>query len=545
MEHNPYIVKRDGKLAITKRGYKFLQKIVTDPIGEVYAFTDEAPRLLAAASMARLSRSPHDLRKIYLLEFAAAESAAPEFIEKVVSGFGDDSVKQLIYVLLVVERASNLLTKQLERGRFAGYLEQSTRYIYFDQKDESGRYKYYISPNLPLEVRRTYVERMNAIFDIYSYIVRELTAFVRLQTKEPEDKLERAAWLGATRAQACDAARALLPVATQSTVGIVAPAQSVENFIYFLASQTLEEAQETAKSILRESKKVAGAFLRQVERPDRGGAAIVYRQDTGSAMKTFVNSYFGLPQHPISNENEVTLVDWWPKGDELDILAPEMLFSETKMPIKMLINRVATWSHEQKLEVFNAYVGNRLNYRQKPGRAFEKIHYEWELLIDYGIFRDLQRHRVLDMPEWQRLETAYGYEVPKLVRDAEIENMFNDCFGLSEDLYNYMKGVGLIEEAQYATLLGHRMRFRFIENAREAFHLHELRTQPQGHPGYRKVVKEMHRMLSEIHPLTGAAMKFVDKGEDPELTRMAAELTTQKKLSLLEKIENEKGQPCG
>ena len=172
MTGNPYIVKKGGKLAITKRGYKFLQKIVTDPLGDVYAFTDEAPRLLAAASMARLSRSPHDLRKTYLLEFAAEETAAPEFIEKIVAGYGDDSVKQLIYVLLVVERASNLMTKMLERGRFAGYLEQSTRYIYFDQKDKSGRYKYYIPPNLPPAIAQTYVERINAIFDIYSYIVR-------------------------------------------------------------------------------------------------------------------------------------------------------------------------------------------------------------------------------------------------------------------------------------------------------------------------------------------------------------------------------------
>ncbi|KKT30031.1 hypothetical protein A3G55_04370 [Candidatus Giovannonibacteria bacterium RIFCSPLOWO2_12_FULL_44_25] len=537
MAKNPYIVKSDGKLAITKRGYKFLQKIVTDPYGDVYAFTDEAPRLLAAASMARLSRSAQNLRKTYLLEFAATESAAPEFIEKVVAGFGDDSVKQLIYVLLVVEGASNLLTKKLEWGRFAGYLEQSTRYIYFDQKDESGRYKYYIPQNLPPEIKLTYTEHMNTIFDNYSYIVRELTDFVRLQTKEPKDKLERAAWLGATRAQACDAARVLLPSATQSTVGIVAPAQSVENLIYFLASQTLAEAQETAKVILRESKKVVGPFLKQVERPERGGAAIVYRQDTSSAVANLAKSYFGGFSHSVSNSAEVTLVDWWPKGDELDILVPEMLFSEMKMPVKMLQNRVQTWPREQKLEVFNSYVGERLNYRHKPGRAFEKIHHEWELLIDYGKFRDLQRHRVLDMPEWQRLSPAYGYDVPKLVKESGMENMFQNCFELSEDLYNYMNGVGLAEEAQYATLLGHKMRFRFMMNAREAFHLLELRTQPQGHPGYRQVCIEMHKLLSEIHPLSGAAMKFVDKGEDPELTRMAAELATQRKLSLL-KQEN-------
>ena len=145
----------------------------------------------------------------------------------------------------------------------------------------------------------------------------------------------------------------------------------------------------------------------------------MYRQDTQSAVRKLVKEIFRYKDSPVSSASEVTLVDHWPKSDELNILVPEMIFADSEMPLPMLKKYVKTWPREQKLKIFNAYVGNRLNYRQKPGRAFEAIHYEWELFIDYGIFRDLQRHRMLDMPEWQRLTPYYGYEIPQLIKQLE------------------------------------------------------------------------------------------------------------------------------
>ncbi|MDP2669368.1 MAG: FAD-dependent thymidylate synthase [bacterium] len=535
MTENSYVRKDGEKLIVTPVGIEHLKNIVTDPTGPVYAFTNNADPIMVAAAMARLSRSANDLRLTYLSEFAMRENMASNFIEKVTAEFGDDSVKQLAYSFLVVESASNLLTKLLEWGRLGGYLEQSTRYIYFDKKNRDGHYKYYI-PKLRPGHATDYCLYMDNIFELYSSVVRQTTEFVRKthplsDTVSPEEK---SAWLATTRAQACDAARALLPVATQSSVGIVATAQSIENLIYFLASRTLSEAQNAANDILRESKKVLGAFLKRAEEPSRGGAAVMYRQDTQSAVRKLVKEIFKYKDLPVSSASEVTLVDYWPKGDELNILVPEMIFTDSEMPLSMLKKIVKSWPYEQKQKIFNAYVGNRLNYRQKPERAFEAIHYEWELFIDYGIFRDLQRHRMLDMPEWQRLTAYYGYEIPQLIKDAGLTDSFGKCFELSNELFFMMKNAGYAEEAQYATLLGNKMRFRFVENAREAFHLHELRTKPEGHPGYRKVVKEMHNKLSEVHPLTAAAMKFVDKKEDPELTRLAAELATQRKLKFLE-----------
>jgi thymidylate synthase ThyX len=178
-------------------------------------------------------------------------------------------------------------------------------------------------------------------------------------------------------------------------------------------------------------------------------------------------------------------------------------------------------------------MGERLNRRHRPGRALEKAHYSWDLVCDYGIFRDLQRHRMVDDLEWQQLTPRYGFEIPKLVEDAGLTETFEECFDLSLRLYSSLQQAGYQLEAQYATLLGHLMRWKVTYNAREAFHLHELRTSPQGHPGYRKLVMQMHEKLSEKHPLLGEAMRFVNQDEDQELTRLAAERYTQFKLDQL------------
>ncbi len=556
MKNNPYIVKKGEILTVTPMGYEHLEEIVTDARGPVYAFTKNADPLIVAAAMARLSRRGSDLREIYLDEFADVNfqhdswarkillhllkifppkildaSGAKGLIQRAVTGYGDESLMQLIFVSIVVEDASNLLTKLLEWIRLAAFLEQSTRYIYFDQVDENGNYKFFTPMNLPNYLVPIYRKTMHNIFVLYSQVVRELTQFVRNRKPAPEDKQEKIAWLGATRAEACDAARGLLPVATKATVGIVATSQSIQNLILHLSSSNLIEAQTAGKNILREARKIVSVFLERTDMPRYGGAAIVYRKDNEAAILNLAKKY--LPTTHMGENSPVTLLDYWPK-DELSIV-PEILFKHSKLPLHEIEQKVSCWSIEKKLEVFNAYVGNRLNYRQKPGRALEKIHYEWQIFGRYAEMRDLQRHRIVDLMEWQRLTTKLGYEIPKLVTEAGLEEKFHECFRLSETLFNYMNNAGMEEEAQYATLLGHRMRYRFIINAREAFHIHELRTQPQGHPMYREIVKEMHRQLTEVHPHIGNAMRFVNKGEDPELTRMAAELATQRKLALLEK----------
>ena len=529
---NPYLTKiEDNQLVITAEGKDFLKKIITDVDGDVYAFTKDVSPLLVAAAMARLSRRGSDLRTIYLDEFAFDQDRAGNLIHNVVTGFGDDSVQQLMGIHLVVENASNLLTKKLEWGRFGAYLEQSTRYIFFDQKI-NGRYRYYIPGNLNNGLKTDYIETMDAIFELYSSMVRKVTDYLRQKIKEPTVKEERIAWLNATRAQACDAVRPVLPASTASTVGIFASTQAVENLIFLLLSETLIEYQQTGEAILREARKVAGVFLERTDVPERGLAQVYYRSQTKMEFKKFVESLFENRDFGKMDEikDQVTLIDYWPKN-ELDLI-PEMIFSVApNLSLNQIRSVVGSWPISLKEQIFNTYIGNRLNRRHKPGRAIEKAHYEWEIVGDYGTFRDLHRHRVVDSMEWRNLNVDHGFDIPDLVGEAKFEIDFLRCFELSAGLFERMTREGYREESQYATLLGHKMRYRFIANARASFHIHELRTGPQGHPGYRKIVNRMHELLTEVHPRLGAAMKFVNKGEDPQLTRLAAELATQHKLS--------------
>lgn len=527
---NEYLNHGDHGFAITPLGEEALADIVTDTKGNVYAFTPRMSPQTIAAAMARLSRRGDDMRITLLDEFMGEAGKDEKLLQRVITAYGDDSVQQLVGQHLVVEGASNLLTKKLEWGRLAAYLEQSTRYIFFDQKDSEGKYKYYVPDYLDKKSKSSYVKIMDEIFSLYSSMVRELTDYVRTKSSVP-DKERDGAWKGATRAQACDAIRPVLPVATKATVGIYASGQACESLIMHLLSDELPEAKETGTKILKEVRKVAPVFYERADKPERGGAFVAYRANTAKGIKTLADKE--LPTEHSSNYEPVILDSVWPKN-EIDIVA-DMLYEHSGLSLSQIKEDVASWPYNKKQEVFEAYMGERLNRRHRPGRALEKIHYSWDLVCDYGIFRDLQRHRMVDDLQWQELTPRYGYEIPRLVDEADLSGQFEKCFDLSLKLYSILQEAGYEKEAQYATLLGHRMRWKLTFNAREAFQMLELRSSPQGHPGYRKLALLMHEKISEVHPLIGSAMKFVNQDEDPELTRLAAERYTQFKLDQLSK----------
>ncbi len=523
-----YLEEVDGNKVITKAGHEYLSDIVTSTTGNVYSFSEKMSPITISAAMARLSRRGDDLRVTILDEFTGAAGQDEKLLQRVITAFGDDSVQQLTGQHVVVEGASNLLTKKLEWGRLAAYLEQSTRYIFFDKKDGDGHYKYFIPKNLNSKVKKIYTTKLNEIFKLYSEMVNELTKYVRATSSVPEAEQD-GAWRSATKAQACDAVRPVLPVATKSTVGIYGSSQAIESLIMHLQSDNLLESKDTGNDMLVNVRKASPVFYERADKPDRGGAIIAYRINTASKVKKLANEFL-KDNYGVTSE-AVTLTDYYPKN-ELDIV-PDMLYENSSLPLAEIKEEVSAWPMKRKTEVFEAYMGERLNRRHRPGRALEKVHYSWDLVCDYGIFRDLQRHRMVDNLVWQDLTPRYGYDIPKLIEDSGLIDKFQQCFDTSLDLYSVLQEAGYVEEAQYATLLGHKMRWQVTYNAREAFHLHELRTSPQGHPGYRKLVQEMHEKLKEVHPLLGNAMIFVNQGEDPELARLAAERYTQLKLSKL------------
>lgn len=527
---NPYVVvNQNGNYEVTEEGKRFLDKAVTNATDNVYGFSDELSPLTIAAAMARLSRRGDDMRITILDEFATAAGKDEALLKRVITAFGDDSVQQLVGQHMVVENASNLLTKKLEWGRLAAYLEQSTRYIFYDKKDDEGRYKYYTPEYLDKGTKKSYNKSLDHIFDLYSDMVHKLTEYVRANSSVPKSEQD-GPWRSATRAQACDAVRPVLPVATKSTVGIFASGQALESLIMHLLSDPLPEARDTGESLLREARKTVPAFLERADKPDRGGATIAYRAETAKNVEKLAHKY--LKDTHSDDQQAVTLSNYWPKN-ELDIVS-DILYEHSSSSHDEIRNEVEKWTYKKKEEVFNAFVGERLNRRHKPGRALEKVHYSWDLLCDYGIFRDLQRHRMVDDLAWQQLTPRFGYEVPKLIEDAGLVEQFEECFDESLKLYSILQGAGYTHEAQYATLLGHKMRWKLTFNAREAFHFIELRTAPQGHPGYRKLAYEMYQKLAEVHPLIGGAIKFVNQDEDPELTRLAAERYTAYKLQQLD-----------
>lgn len=525
----PLVEKVDGRTVPTAAGTRYLDQVVTNTTGNVYAFNQKLSPVTIAAAMARLSRRGDDMRVTILDEFAGKMGKDEKLLQRVITAYGDDSVQQLAGTHFVFENASNLLTKKLEWGRLAAYLEQSTRYIYFDQKDEKGRYKYHMPKRLDKKTKHEYKRIMDTIFDLYSDMVHQLTDYVIERSDVPEAERD-AAFKGATRAQACDAVRAVLPVAVTSTVGIYASGQALESLIMHLQSDELAEAQESGKHLLAEARKVVPMFLERADKPERGGALIAYRATTHKAIAAIANTELPV-NHAVDAGEAVTLTDYWPRN-ELDVV-PDMLYEHSSLPLSEIRNEVAGWPFTKKQSVFDAYMGERLNRRHRPGRALEKVHYSWDLVCDYGIFRDLQRHRMVDDLNWQQLTPRYGYEVPVLIEEAGLSDDFERCFDLSLELYSKLQSTGYALEAQYATLLGHRMRWKITYNAREAFHFHELRTSPQGHPGYRKLVQQMHDKVAEVHPQMAAAMKFVNQGEDDALTRLAAEKYTQFKLQQL------------
>ncbi|HUB93991.1 MAG TPA: FAD-dependent thymidylate synthase [Verrucomicrobiae bacterium] len=519
-----------GSMEVTAAGKTELAKYVTSTKSPVYGFTDDISPASVAVAMARFSRQSDDMRVVLLDELARKEAKDTKPIyQRAIAAYGDDSIGQLAGQHIMIENASNLLTKKLESGRLASYIEQPTHYIHFDQKDTNGRYRYFVPENLPDELRGVYERTMDQIFDTYSKLVSGLTAHIRVTSTTPA-KEQDTAWRNATKAQAYDTLRSLLPLATNSTIGVYASGQALENLIVHLLSDGLSEARTVGQQILLEARKTAGAiFLENTDEPERGGAFTAYRANTYANVKKLASKL--LPPNHTAETTPVTLDSFTPRN-ELDIVA-DMLYEHSDLPLEQLQEQTATWPYQRKIDVFNAYIGERFNRRHKPGRALEKVHYSFDLVCDYGSFHDLQRHRMVDDIEWQMLSPRLGYDIPNLVDAAGLSEAFEQCFDLSLQLYSTLQAAGQILEAQYATLTGHKMRWKVTYNAREAFHLHELRTTPRGDAGCRKLVQEMHRQVSEVHPLIAGAMKFVDLDEDTELIRLGAERYAHYKLTYL------------
>ena len=507
-----------------------LRRYFTNLDGPVFALVN-LPEVVKGALFARYSRSPKSLRRLFLDEFVGdldvagdqtidatiGLERAEDLYEKVFVEYGDDSVAQLGGVHLACEQASNVLTKVLEWGRLMSYLEQSTRYISYDSR-LGGRYRYYRDPHaLSSRFGTRYVGDMDRIFDVYSSSVTAVTEHIR--TTVPRQAADSEfVYRQATRAKALDATRGILPAASMSNVGVYGTGQAFEAMLLRMRAHPLPEAQAYAELMLHELRKVIPSFLRRVDLPERGGQWSEYFESTRTETAAIVDRLFGGT--PVEQVPSVTLVDWDPDAE--DKLLAAICYPHASLPERALLERVRRLGADDRVALVRAYVGERANRRHKPGRAFERIGYRFDVLSDYGAFRDLQRHRLLTI-EWQRLTPYHGYVRPDLIDEAGLAELFDSAMARSAALHDALKPE-YPEQAAYAVAMAYRLRYIMQFNAREAIHLLELRSSAQGHPAYRRVALEMHRQIGAVaghHAIADAMVHMTT--EAPELERLESE----------------------
>jgi thymidylate synthase ThyX len=490
------------------------------------------PETVKGALFARYSRYPGTLRRLFLDEFAddVPETEEPrhgegeraaQLYERIFVGYGDDSVAQLGGAHLACEWVSNVLTKLLQRPRLGAYLEQSTRYIAYDapMPDPPSGYRYYRDPELGPEYRAA----MDQLFGIYSESLPQVRAWAEkefpLGEGEPPSAHRRA-----INAKALDLLRGLLPASSLSHMGIFATGQTYEQLILHLLAHPLPEARIYGQMMLEEVQAVMPSFVSRVERPERGGEWIGYLRERARAGERWARR-LGIAHETPGTQAGPSVRLLRAEGDEEQLLAA-LLFECSSAPEESIKSAVATLAEPQRAELLADLVGRRDNRRHRPGRGLESLRYRFEIVSDYGAFRDLQRHRMLTV-QWQSLTPALGADVPEQVQLAGCGASYQRALELSRLEFERLTERGLSTAAPYALCLGYRIRYILDLNAREAMQLIELRSGREGHPAYRAVSHEMHAQIAAVHPAVAAAMTHVDHDTEPRLERILAEIRTQ------------------
>ena len=512
--------------------------------GPVFALVD-LPEAVKGAMFARYSRTTKSLRRLFLDEFAgdideiagahaggsstAGSERAARLYDSVFVEYGDDSVAQLGGVHLACEQSSQLLAKALEWGRLAAYLEQSTRYMRYDDQP-GGAWRATLPPELDgTPAGERYSAFLDEAFTTYGRMYEPMEAWFRERYPQQEGDSDFV-YRQTIMAKTCDTLRVLLPAGTRSNLGIYATGQSYEQLLMRLAVHPLAEMREVGELMKVELRKVIPEFLKRVDVEERGVAWSNYWQANhsrvGELTARVLTDAGAKPEH----REEVTLVDFDPEAETK--IAAAVLYASSSMPDDQLLALARSMPREQVAEILRASVGDRTNRRHKPGRAWERASYRFDVLCDYGAFRDLQRHRPLTI-EWQRLTTEHGYETPAQIDDAGLRSDWERVMQASAETERALLDAGFVEQAQYAVSMAYRIRFVMQMTAREAMHLTELRSQPAGHPVYRRVAQTMHRLIAGVHPSVADTFSYVSYDE-VDLERLEAERRTEAKRKALQ-----------
>ena len=496
------------------------------------------PEVVKGALFSRYSRTEKSLRRVLLEEFInepdsgfelltggssggddmVAVRRAEEFYERVLVGYGDDSVAELAGAHVAVERTSTLAAKALEDSRIGiSPLEKSTRYVRFDRVGLDGRYLYHRGPEME---HPDYEAAADALFETYSQLVEPATQAIRERYPLEADETERA-WKAATRAKALDLLRGLLPAGTLTNLGLYGNGRAFEYLITKMAAHELPECRNLAGELHRELSLVIPSFVKRAL-DDRYGAPASARIARIRAAVGGMATRSTSTTSSRASRPSVKLVEHDPAAERKVIAAALFQYSDRGL-------------REQEGDpgrVLEALLGDRSNRRQRVSRALEHAEYTFEIVANFAAYRDLHRHRMLTQ-ERQPLGTALGYDLPPDLVDLEMDGRFRAAVETAASAHERLQGALGPALAQYVVPLAFRVRWYVKLNLREVVHLCELRTTPQGHPDYRRVAQEMFRRVSEVHPRLARCAAFVDLGPGDELERRQSERRMDAKLGAL------------
>lgn len=530
----------------TPREKALLKRFVTNIDKPVFVLSN-LPEAIKGALFSRYSRTTKGLRRVLIDEFLnnpeggfAADAAganardemlnlakAQDFYDRILDGFGDDSIGELGGAHLALEQVSNIATKAIEDCRIGGSpLEKSSRYVRFDQK-VNGKFQYYREPRI-MESRHadSYIGMMDSLFETYSRMMGPMTGFVRERLPR-EEGTPKWAYNASVKARALDAIRGLLPASTLTNLGLFGNGRFFESLLIKLKTHPLQEMQDLAELSQEELDKVIPSFVRRAKKSNSHFPAMAkHRSDVRLAMQKMAAQFPSRSSG--GKESGVVLVDY--DHDAEDHVLAAALYPEMHLPFPQLLKHVRTLTPEQRDRILDSYLAGRTNRRHKPGRALEHAYYTFDILADFGAYRDLQRHRMLTQQR-QFLSTNHGYVLPELVSDAGLEQDYSEVMDSAVEVYNKI-AADFPREAQYAVPFGYRVRWYFTVNLRALVWLCELRSMAQGHPAYRRVAQQMFLEVEQVHPRLARCFKFVDLNDYP-LGRLESEVCQEKKKQVL------------
>lgn len=500
------------------------------------------------ALMSRYSRTDKTMRRIFLDEFVKNPNRGEEFYRKVLLEYGDDSVAELGEAQVAIEGISNIAAKKIEDRRIGlSYLEKSSRYVPFDKK-VAGHYRYVREAKImSSNYADLYVRACDNSFDTYSKSLPVLQKY--LEEREPIDKFSffdsganterlfgqlktqgdidaaKRIYRVTVRAKALDLLRGLLPASAMTNVGITGNGRAFEYLLTLMYGSQLAELRSLAGQLFEELNGVIPSFVRRAN--DRHGQALQqYMLKTDQEVRDLVRKHLS-GVHVETNPDHVRLVECEDSSGAEVKIASAILYEQAQgRPLERIIQCVRAMSQGDRHEILRSYIKHRENRRQRPGRAYEMVNYTFELFTNFGMFRDLHRHRLLTM-ERQLLSTKHGYDMPAELEDAGLGKEFAECMEFTKQAYEAMMQE-MPEEAQYVVNFAYHYPYFMKMNLREACHMIELRTAPQGHPDYRKVCQEMFSQIMQAHPVLAEGIKFANM-DSYELERLGAEKRTERK----------------